>query len=156
MDMTTETVSETLRTLAKDLTRDFPRSPRETLGGYVIAARTLDKCRAVLNGTAGEYHYNCPLDQLFLEFAGIDAETFKAFVATGASDEEVARWIQKHARQKERIEVVKWNNQQRYTTIRELPDKLQLFMEDYIPQVVPEERVVYHWFDVYDIEEKRL
>ena len=29
--------------LAKDLTKDYPRSPRETLCGYVIAARTLDK-----------------------------------------------------------------------------------------------------------------
>ena len=38
--------------LAKDLTRTFPRSPRETLGGYVIAGRALDKCRAVLAETA--------------------------------------------------------------------------------------------------------
>ena len=38
--------------LAKDLTKDFPRSPREVLyGGYVIAARKLDKCRATLAGT---------------------------------------------------------------------------------------------------------
>jgi len=43
---------------AKDLTKEYPRSPRETLAGYLIAARTLDKCRAVLAGTAGEYHFN--------------------------------------------------------------------------------------------------
>lgn len=39
--------NEKLTLLAPDLTRDFPRSPRETLAGYVVAARTLDKCRAV-------------------------------------------------------------------------------------------------------------
>jgi hypothetical protein len=36
---------------AKDLTKEYPRSPRDTLAGYVIAARMLDKCRAVLAGT---------------------------------------------------------------------------------------------------------
>lgn len=40
-------MNTTLKLLAKDLTKDDPRSPRETLAGYVIAARTLDKCRAV-------------------------------------------------------------------------------------------------------------
>lgn len=154
--MTTATVSEKLRTQAKDLTKDYPRSPRETIGGYVLAARMLDKCRATLNGTNGEYHFNCPLDNMFLGFAGINAEEFKAYVATGASDEEVGEWIKQHAKQKDRVEVVKWNNQQRYTTIKELSDQLQLFMEDYVAEVVPAGKVVYHWFDVYDIEEKRI
>jgi hypothetical protein len=110
----------------------------------------------VLNGSQGEYHFNCPLDRLFLDFSGIDADEFKAYVATGASDEEVGEWIKSHAKQQERIEVVRWNNQQRYSTIKELPDQLQLFMEDYIAEVVPAGKVVYHWFDVYDIEEKRI
>ncbi|HEY9744698.1 MAG TPA: DUF5069 domain-containing protein [Oculatellaceae cyanobacterium] len=154
--MGTVTVSEKLKSLAKDLTRDYPRSPRETLGGYVLAARILDKCRADLNGTNGEYNFNCPLDRRFFEFTGIDADEFKAFVATGASDEEVGEWIQKHAKQAERIEVVKWNNNLRYMTIRDLPEETQLFFEDYIPKVIPKGRVIYHWFDVFDIEEGRL
>jgi hypothetical protein len=28
--------------------------------------------------------------------------------------------------------------------------------EDYIPKFLPRHRVVYHWFDVYDLEEQRL
>lgn len=154
--MTTLTVSDKLKTLAKDLTKDYPRSPRELLGGFVIGGRTLDKCRAVLNGTAGEYHFNCPLDQMFLGFAGIDADEFKAYVATGASDEEVCAWVKEHAKQQDRTEIVKWNNQQRYSTIKELPEQLQVYMEDYIPENLPKGKVVYHWFDVYDIEEKRI
>ena len=59
----------------------YPRSPRETLSGYVIAARTLDKCRATLAGTAGEYHFDCPLDNFFFAFAEISAESLKNFVA---------------------------------------------------------------------------
>ena len=44
-------MNKILNTLAKDLMKEYPRSPHETLGGYVIAARMLDKCRALVNGT---------------------------------------------------------------------------------------------------------
>ena len=39
---------ERLQSLARDLRKTPPRSPRETLGGFVIAARMLDKARADL------------------------------------------------------------------------------------------------------------
>ena len=64
------------KNLAKDLSKSFPRSPRETVAGYVIAGRTLDKCRATLAGIAGEYHFDCPLDNLFFSFAEISADEF--------------------------------------------------------------------------------
>jgi hypothetical protein len=154
--MSISTVSDKLKTLALDLRKEPPRSPRATLGGYVIAARTLDKCRATLNGTAGEYHFDCPLDNIFFGFAGIKADDFKNFVATGASDEEVGEWIKANAIQKDRQEVILWNNQWRYRTVRELEPGLQVFFEDYIPANVPSGRVVYFMFDIYDLEEKRL
>lgn len=49
---------EKVKLLARDLRngKEFPRSPRETLAGYVLAARAVDKCRAVLVGWEGEYH----------------------------------------------------------------------------------------------------
>ena len=148
--------NEKLKLLAKNLTKEYPRSPRETLAGYVIAARTLDKCRAVLAGTAGEYHFDCPLDNQFLGFTGIGAEQFKAFVATGATDAEVATWIEHHSKIKERPEIVAWNNKLRATRPCDMPIELQQFLEDYIPKVVPKNRPVYVWFDVYDLEEKRI
>ncbi len=139
-----------------DLTTDFPRSPRATLAGYVVAARALDKCRAVIVGTQGEYHFNCPLDQLFFEFTGISADDFKEFAATGASDDEVAAWIEKNAKAHTKEEIVVWNNELRYKRISEMPVPLQVFLEKYIPECLPADRVVYYWFDVYDIEEKRI
>ena len=83
-----------VKLLARDLRngKEFPRSPRETLGGYVLAARALDKCRADLVGWEGEYHSNCPLDQTWLKFAEIDYAAYRLFVATGATDDEVAEW----------------------------------------------------------------
>jgi hypothetical protein len=147
-----------LKILAKDLSKDFPRSPRETLAGYVLAGRTLDKCRATLAGTAGEYHFDCPLDNFFFSFTEIGSEEFKAFVATGASDEEVAKWIEENAKRRPRIEIIKWNNDFRYKRISEMPDGMQEFMEDYIPQFVPPHlrHHVDYFFDIYDAEEKRM
>jgi hypothetical protein len=148
--------AEKIKLLAKDLTKEFPRSPRETLAGYVLGARCLDKCRAVLNNTQGEFHFNCPLDQRFLGFAEIDAEKLKNFVATGATDTEVAQWIAANAKKRERVEIIQWNNQQRDLRLSELPPQLQEYMEDYIQQFIPRNRPVYHWFDVYDLEEERI
>src|SRR5438034_2584783 len=69
---------EKVKLLARDLRdgKQFPRSPRETLADYVLAARAVDKCRAVLAGWEGEYHSNCPLDQRWLKFAEIDYDEF--------------------------------------------------------------------------------
>jgi hypothetical protein len=149
---------EKVKLLARDLRdgKQFPRSPRETLGGYVLAARAVDKCRAVLVGWEGEYHANCPLDQMWLGFAEINFDDFKAFLATGATDNEIAAWIGKKAKQRSRAEIIVWNNKQRDMRLSEMSPDLQEYMEDYIPKYLPRNRVVYHWFDVYDIEEERL
>ena len=150
------TPSEKLSLLAKDLTRAFPRSPRETLGGYVIAARAVDKCRAVLAGTAGDYTSGCPVDQMFLNFAGLTYEAFREAIATGATDREMEDWIRAHATPRPRIEVIRWNNDLRGKRLCELPDSVQEYLEDYIPTVIPRNRPVYVFFDVYDIEEQRI
>ena len=150
--------SQKLASLAKDLTKDYPRSPRDLLAGYVIAGRTLDKCRATLAGTAGEYHFDCPLDNFFFGFAEISGDEFKNFVATGASDKEVAEWIERKAKRRPRIEIIKWNNDWRYKRLSEMPDRIQEFMEDYIPEFVPANlrHQVDYFFDIYDAEEKRM
>ena len=154
--MSTTTLDPKVRNLAKDLRKDFPRSPRTKLAGYVLAARALDKCRADLCGTNGEYHYACPLDSLFLEFAGITPEDFKQAVAEGRSDEEMENWIREHAKNDSKEDIIQWNNELRDKRISELDMELQSYLEDYIDECIPAGRVIYHWFDVYDIEEKRL
>ena len=146
-----------VKLLSRDLRegKEYPRSPRETLGGYVLAARALDKCRAVLAKQEGEYHSNCPLDQRWLKFAKIDYDAFKAFIATGATDQEVATWIGENSK-RSRVEIIAWNNKERDLRLSDLPASTQEYMEDYIAKFVPRNRVVYHWFDAYDLEEERL
>src|SRR5713226_8290101 len=135
---------EKVKLLARDLRngKEFPRSPRETLGGYVLAARAVDKCRAVLAGWQGEYHSNCPLDQRWLKFAEIDYDSFRSFVATGATDEEIAAWIGERAKKRPGVEVIAWNNKQRDLRLSDLPPDTQEYMEDYIQKFVPRNRVV--------------
>jgi hypothetical protein len=147
-----------VKKLAPDLTKGFPHSPHAMLGGYIIAKRALDKCRAELAGTAGEYHFDCPLDNMFFEFAGLRGPDFREFVATGADDEDVAQWILKNATKRPRVEIIKWNNVLRYKRINELSDDLQEFIEDYIPKNVPPELVhhIRYFFDMFDTEEKRF
>ncbi len=148
-------INDKLAAHALDLTTEFPRSPRDTVGGFVVAARALDKCRAVVAGTNGEYHFDCPLDRTFFDFAGIDSDAFRDFVATGADDAEVGEWIKAHTTVKDAADVVAWNNKMRYMRPCDMPPELQLFLEGYIPEFASG-RPVYVWFDVYDIEEKRL
>ena len=88
---------EALHLLAKDLRKQDPRPAEQELGGYRKAARCLDKCRASLLGWQGDFTYGCPMDREFLDEAGLEVQEFKNFVATGASDEEVAQWIEEHA-----------------------------------------------------------
>ncbi|QJE96222.1 DUF5069 domain-containing protein [Luteolibacter luteus] len=154
--MSTKTIDPKVKDQALDLNREFPRSPRTKLGGYVLAARALDKCRAELSGTQGEYHYACPMDSMFLGFAGIDPKDFKKAVAEGRSDDEMDRWIREHAKNTSKEEVIRWNNELRDKRLSEMDIELQVFLEDYIDEFIPKDRVIYHWFDVYDIEEGRL
>jgi len=102
-------ITAAVRAQARDLRTEFPRSPRETLGGYVLAARAVDKCRASLCGINGDYNYNCPLDQLFFAFAGLTSEAFRAIVATGASDREVEAWIVENATRHSSEDILAWN-----------------------------------------------
>lgn len=84
---------EAVKKLAKDLRKESPRSPQEELGGFAKAARCLDKCRATIVGQQGDYQFGCPMDRSFLDQAGVGVEEFRQFVATGASDEDVDRWL---------------------------------------------------------------
>jgi hypothetical protein len=99
---------ERLQSLARDLRKTPPRSPRETLGGFVIAARMLDKARADLLGIQGEYNfYPCGLGAYFWKFTGLDEEKFKQFVATGATDAEVDAWIRENATVKDKLAAIR-------------------------------------------------
>ena len=88
---------ETCAAPAPNLRERVPRSPRQQLGGLVWLPRLLDKGRATLAGTNGEYEYGCLLDQRFFDFVALEPEALKAQLAAGKSDAEVLQWILAHA-----------------------------------------------------------
>jgi hypothetical protein len=143
-----------LLTIARDLRKTPPRSSRETLGGFVIAARMLDKARADLLGINGEYNFcPCGLGAYFWKFTGLDAMNFKEFVASGANDDDVDCWIRENATQKDRKAIIKWNNEMRCLRLCELSEQVQEYFETYVPQFCHPASKVKFFFDVYDVEE---
>jgi hypothetical protein len=133
-----------------DLTQFPPRSPRVRLGGYVILPRMLDKGRATLTGKNGEYHYACPLDQRFLDFAGIDAEALKKELAK--SDTEVLAWITANAKNKKTMpEIIAWSNWQENLAPNN-PDGREFFNGIH-KAVAPNRTDITNWFDVLDADD---
>jgi len=126
-----------VKKLAKDLRKGYPRSAREKLGGYVIAARCVDKCRAFLLGMNGEYNYwPCSLASQWFLFTGITPEQLKEEVATGPTDEQIAEWITGASKIKDTDDVLKWNNTMRDMRLSEMSLQAQQYLEEYIPKVV--------------------
>ena len=107
----------------KDLTKEAPRSPRERIGGYILLARAADKGRALLHSNPGEYHFACPLDTQLFEFKGVSAEEFKAELVRGASDLEIAVYLDTHGTPKTAEEIRAWSESLEKSTMHGDPEK---------------------------------
>lgn len=79
------------------------RSPRETLGGYIILPRLIDKVRLhAQEKLPPEYVGNLlksgrTLDGWFLAFAGLAAEPLRQAILSAKTDEAVLAWVERHA-----------------------------------------------------------
>ncbi len=82
----------------------FPRSPRETMCGWLHLPRFIDKIRLHLAGKLHpDYQANfCKgFDAVWLEAAGVDAKEFIDVVRNSITDGQVCDWVQKHAQKLE-------------------------------------------------------
>ena len=135
----------------KDLTKESPRSPNVLVGGYVILGRTLDKCRALLWGNIGEYHFDCPLDNQLFGWKGVVGADFKSEVEKGATDEEMARWLDSHGRQKSAAEKEQWNEERRSASLYNDPEKRDFFVEETRKLGLnPETTTLFQWLEADD------
>ena len=139
---------------ALDLRKTFPRSPAEVLGDFVLLARIIDKCRAAIAGTNGEYNFNCPLDRRFFDFTGIDSDAFKSQVAKGASDNEVVAWVREKTQHLSADQIAAWSYDARRRTPQSVEEKA--YFENYCRKFAPHARHISAWFEMLDAEEKRL
>jgi Domain of unknown function (DUF5069) len=80
-----------------DLTVAPPRSPRVTLDGLAMLARTIDKMRAGLpGGKLGDYHVD-GMSVRMLKIIGVDADALQEAVARSGSEDEVVAWVRANA-----------------------------------------------------------
>ncbi len=135
-----------------DLRRSPPRSMQERMAGYVPLPRMLDKCRAVLAGTQGEYIYPCPLDRRLLECAGVTAEEFTEAVRD-RTDEEVGRWFQARATPHSDTERESWN----HMMLTRGPDTEEKgrYCRETLAAIDPTRTDITSWADLLDLEERR-
>jgi hypothetical protein len=135
-----------------DLEKQPPRSPRVRIGGYVILARLLDKGRATIAGKHGEYKYACPLDQRFLEFAGIDPAALKKQLKAGKADGEILEWINANSTTKPKdSEIASWSSLQEQRVPTD-PDSRKFF-NDLHAGIAPKREDVATWFDLLDLDD---
>lgn len=136
-----------------DLRTTFPRSMRVIVEGHVHLARMIDKCRAVLAGTEGEYIYPCPMDDRLMEFAGITADQFTAAVKQHETDTGVAQWFRHTATPHSQAELEAWNRMM-LSRGPTTPEK-QTSFNNYRDAVDPSRTDLTSWTDLQDLEEGR-
>ncbi len=125
-------IMETTSTLpkAKDLMQEPPRSPRQRIGDYVLIARMADKCRATLNGTNAEYHFNCPLDNMLFDFKGVNGDEVCQVLLHGASDEQLLDWFDSHGTPKAPEEIKAWSAHMERFSFYGVPEKAEWFSQE--------------------------
>src|SRR5919108_4276916 len=114
----------------KDLAKEAPRSPRVRVGGYAILGRTIDKCRALVAGNIGEYHFDCPLDNMLFGFKSVKGADFKAQIENGASDQQMAEWLDRTGEKKSPEEIKRWSDEVTSASLYDNPEKREWFAEE--------------------------
>jgi hypothetical protein len=82
----------------------YPRSPRETMCGWMHLPRFIDKIRLHLSGKLHpDYQANfCKgFDGVWLERAGVDAQTLIEVVRNSITDGQVCDWVRMHVKKSE-------------------------------------------------------
>lgn len=121
-------MSTTTPIKGKDLTKEAPTSPRKRIGGYAILGRMADKGRADIAGNIGEYHFDCPLDNMLFGFKGVKGADVRKELENGASNEEIAAWLDAHGDPKTEDEKKAWSDAVEAARPYDDPDKKEWFV----------------------------
>ena len=136
-----------------DLSRAYPRSPKERMAGLVQLARMIDKARAFKENQLSDYIYPCPLDKIILSFLRIDSDVFY-MKAMDCGDDEISAWSEEMLKDKKSAELV-FINDQILERRPDSEDRLKYFYETR-DKIDPSRTDVNTWVDLLDLEEGRL
>lgn len=113
---------------AKNLSHEAPSSPRTKVGGYSILARMADKGRADIAGTLGDFHFDCPLDNMLFDFKGVTGDEVKQLIINGATNDEIASWLNENGQPKTGEEKNVWCNMVEAIRPYDNPEKKDWFI----------------------------
>jgi hypothetical protein len=134
-----------------DLTKQAPHSPRIRVAGFAIASRTVDKCRASLTGKLGEYHYDCPLDNMLFSFKSINGGQFRAAVQAAKNYEDIGTWLQANGTKKTPLEIKTWSDEMEAGSPIQNPEKRAFFIENCTKLGLdPEKSTTFDWLEADD------
>jgi hypothetical protein len=135
----------------KDLMREAPRSPRIRVGGYGILGRSIDKCRALVAGDIGEYHFDCPLDNMLFGFKGVKGDDFKAQIEQGASGQEIVEWLNQSGEKKTPAEIKRWSEKVEASSLYDDLEKHDYFVQETRKLGLdPEKTTTFDWLEIDD------
>lgn len=144
------TMTETIQ--APNLTQHPPRSPRVRLGGYSILPRLLDKARATLAGTNGEYIYNNPNDGHFFRFTGITPDALMDRMKSGGPDWEILEWVEENAALKRTpLEIRQWTEWTENFSFADV--EMREWFTEQIKRINPNREDVRTTFDYLDLDD---
>ena len=135
-----------------DLSKNFPRSPKQKIAGLVQLARMIDKGRAYKTKKLADYIYPCPLDKIILNFLRVDAETFAKMVLD-KKDNEISNWAEGLTKSKSSNEI-SFINKQILDRKPDTQDRLKFFNE-IRDKIDPSRSDIITWVDLLDLEEGR-
>lgn len=136
---------------AKDLTKEAPTSPRQRVGGYVILSRMTDKARADIAGTIGEFHTDCPLDHMLLDWKGVDYAPVREALENGATDVQIAAIIDANGKPKTPEEVKAWSDETEASSMHGDPEKGDYFDSECRKLGLdPETATTFDWLEADD------
>jgi hypothetical protein len=136
-----------------DLSRAFPRSPKQEMAGLVHLPRMIDKGRAYKENKLATYIFPCPLDGIILNFLRVDSEVF-ANMTRDKKDEEINDWAKKITESKSQSDL-DFINKQILDRRPDSEDRLDYF-NDLRNKIDPSRTDVDTWADLIDLEEGHL
>ena len=136
-----------------DLSRAFPRSPKQKIAGIVHLGRMIDKGRAYKEKKLADYIYPCPLDKIILDFFCIEADTF-ADMTIEKKDEEISNWAKELIKSKSPDELDLINK----IILEKKPDSEDRlkYYNKIRDKIDPSRSDLTTWVDLLDLEEGRF
>jgi hypothetical protein len=138
--------------------RIFPRSPRETMCGWMHLPRFIDKIRLHLAGKLHEdYQPNfCKgFDGTWLEMSGVNAQQFIDVVKNSLTDGQVCDWVLKNVKKDDSVKAAHRERMLNYPKRDDAEMQARLKMRKDQAGVAHRDDIQC-FMDVIDVDEKRI